>query len=199
MRARRTRSGSTANFPPRLAHAAGTQLRATSSYDRDVSKFAIVPLAPEATRAVRQAVLRPHQSLDELAEDEAPGTHAVGAYADGELVAVGLVAPDGESGGWRMRGMAAVPAVRGRGAGTAVLQALLDHARARGATRIWCDARTPALSLYERAGLRAVSEVFELPRIGPHVVMEWRAEAAGQDADAALRSGATRSRASAAP
>jgi hypothetical protein len=32
----------------------------------------------------------------------------------------------------------------------------------------------PAASLYERAGIRVVSEEFELPHIGPHVVMETR-------------------------
>jgi len=37
---------------------------------------------------------------------------------------------------------------------------------------VWCNARTPALSLYQRAGLAVVSEEFELPRIGPHFVME---------------------------
>ena len=55
-----------------------------------------------------------------------------------------------------------------------ILAALLAHALDRGATRIWCNARTPALSLYERAGMRAVSAQFELPLIGPHFVMELR-------------------------
>jgi len=39
---------------------------------------------------------------------------------------------------------------RGQGAGAAVLDALLAHALAAGAQRIWCNARTPARSLYER-------------------------------------------------
>jgi ribosomal protein S18 acetylase RimI-like enzyme len=73
--------------------------------------------------------------------------------------------------------MATVPAARGRGAGTAVLDALIAHASARGASRIWCNARLPARSLYERAGLGVVSERFELPEIGPHYVMERRLSA----------------------
>jgi ribosomal protein S18 acetylase RimI-like enzyme len=68
--------------------------------------------------------------------------------------------------------MAAAPDVRGRGAGTAVLAALVEHAVAHGATRIWCNARTAAISLYERAGFAVVSEQFEVPHIGPHVRME---------------------------
>ncbi len=56
--------------------------------------------------------------------------------------------------------------------GTLVLEALLRHASTHGARRIWCNARTPARSFYERAGLNVVSEVFEVPGIGPHFVME---------------------------
>jgi GNAT superfamily N-acetyltransferase len=85
-----------------------------------------------------------------------------------------MIAPDGEPGGWRIRGMATAPGARGKGAGAAVLDALLAYALAQGAQRIWCNARTPARSLYERAGLRVVSDEFELPDIGPHLLMEIR-------------------------
>ena len=128
----------------------------------------------ERTRALRQAVLRPHEAVEDMASSEASDAFAVGAFDGEELVSVGIIAPDGEPGGWRIRGMATVPAARGRGAGTAVLGALLRHARAVGAQRIWCNARTPAHRFYERAGFRVVSEEFELAMIGPHLVMELR-------------------------
>jgi ribosomal protein S18 acetylase RimI-like enzyme len=142
------------------------------------------PIAREITlaetRPLRHAVLRPHEAIEALAAEEPSGAFAVGVLAGGALVAVGFVAPDGEPGGWRIRGMATVAAARGKGAGSAVLEALLAHAAASGATRVWCNVRTPARSLYERAGLRAVSEEFELPQIGPHFVME--RSLAGDDA-----------------
>lgn len=129
-----------------------------------------VPVAQ--TRQLRQAVLRPHETLERLAAHEPADAFAVGAYAGDELISVGFVAPDGEVGAWRIRGMATAPQARGRGAGTLVLEALLGHATTHGARRIWCNARPPARSLYERAGLRVASEVFEIPANGPHVVME---------------------------
>lgn len=132
------------------------------------------PISVEQTRALRHAVLRPHESLEAVAAHEAPGSFAAGAFDAGELIAVGLVAPDGEPGGWRVRGMATTPHARGRGAGGAVLDALLAHAAAGGAQRVWCNARTPARSLYERAGFDVVSEEFQVPEIGPHLVMERR-------------------------
>jgi ribosomal protein S18 acetylase RimI-like enzyme len=129
-----------------------------------------VPLAQ--TRPLRQAVLRPHETVEQMAFHEPDSAFAVGAFDGEELIAVGFVAPDGDDGTWRVRGMAAAPQARGKGAGTLVLDALLHHAITHGARRIWCNARTPARSLYERAGLRVVSEEFEIRGIGPHFVME---------------------------
>jgi ribosomal protein S18 acetylase RimI-like enzyme len=124
------------------------------------------------TRPLRHAVLRPHEPVKSLASNEPFDAYAVGVFDGEALIAVGFVAPDGEPGAWRVRGMATAAAARGSGAGTAVLDALLRHAIDSGASRVWCNARTPARSLYERAGFRAVSEEFELPDIGPHFVME---------------------------
>jgi GNAT superfamily N-acetyltransferase len=107
----------------------------------------------------------------DLASHEPPEAFAVGAFEADRLVAVGLIGPEGEPGEWRVRGMATLPEMRGRGAGGAVLEALLDRARDSGATAVWANVRTPARTLYERAGLEVVSDQFELPQIGPHVVM----------------------------
>jgi GNAT superfamily N-acetyltransferase len=129
-----------------------------------------IPL--QATRALRQEVLRPHLPVEELAGHEPAGAVAFGAFADNELVAVGLVGPEGEPGDWRVRGMATRPDARGQSAGTQILNALVRHATAHGATRVWCNARVRALTLYQRAGFVIASEEFEPPDIGPHYRME---------------------------
>lgn len=156
-----------------------------------MTAFTVRPVPVADTRALRREVLRPHETVEQQVAGEAEGALAVGAFAPGgELVSVGLVAPGGEgAGGWRVRGMATAPAWRGRGAGSAVLAALVDHARAHGARRVWCNARTPALSLYARAGFVAVSDEFELPQLGPHRVMELRLDEAQRDAAAAAQWG----------
>jgi len=136
-----------------------------------------IPLAE--TRELRREVLRPYMTVDELAAHEPSGAVAFGAFEDDDLIAVGLVGPEGQPGDWRIRGMATKAKARGRGAGTSVLQALVRHAVDHGATRLWCNARTPALSLYERAGFRATSDEFETPRIGPHYRMELRTHPGG--------------------
>jgi GNAT superfamily N-acetyltransferase len=124
------------------------------------------------TRALRQAVLRPHESVEDMAAHEPAGGFAVGAFDGEALVSVGFIAADGEPGAWRIRGMATEAHARGGGAGRAVLDALVRHALAEGALRVWCNARVGAVPFYERAGFRVTSEEFELPDIGPHFVME---------------------------
>jgi GNAT superfamily N-acetyltransferase len=137
-----------------------------------VPELVLHPIPVDQTRVLRKAILRPRYTVEELAANEPAGAFAVGVFAGQELVAVGLVGREGEPGDWRVRGMATAPGARRRGAGTAVLNALLRHARAHGARRVWCNARIPARSLYERAGFRPGSDEFEQPETGPHVVME---------------------------
>jgi ribosomal protein S18 acetylase RimI-like enzyme len=138
----------------------------------DVAQFELRTIPVAETRALRREVLRPHQTVEELAGHEPPGAVAFGAFDAGALVAVGLVAPDGEPGDWRVRGMATAPRTRGRGAGSEILRALVRHAIAHGATRVWCNARTPALTLYQRVGFRVASDEFHPPGIGPHYRVE---------------------------
>ncbi|WP_445151764.1 GNAT family N-acetyltransferase [Baekduia sp. Peel2402] len=131
-------------------------------------------------RPLRQRVLRPHQTLAEqlFDGDQDPLAGHFAAYAsdgDDQPIGIASITPEGGPGAWRVRGMATDPERgRGTGAGGALLLACLDHARANGATRVWCNARTPARGFYERYGFVAEGEEFELPQIGPHYVMSLR-------------------------
>jgi GNAT superfamily N-acetyltransferase len=135
-------------------------------------QFELRAVSLAETRNLRQEVLRPHQAVEDLAGHEPPGAVAFGAFQGSNLIAVGLVGPDGEPGEWRVRGMATAPEARGRGAGSAILHALVQHAIAHGARRVWCNARTTALTLYQRAGFAVASDEFEPPDLGPHYRME---------------------------
>lgn len=143
-------------------------------------------VAADVVRPLRRRVLRPHQTLAEqvFAGDDAPEAAHFAAFDDaGEVMGIASITPEAKPGGpdgatardFRIRGMATDPERgRGTGAGGAVLLAALDHARAHGATRVWCNARTPARGFYERYGFVAEGEEFELPGIGPHYVMSLR-------------------------
>jgi ribosomal protein S18 acetylase RimI-like enzyme len=132
----------------------------------------------ETVRPLRRTVLRPHQRAEDLVYpgDDAPGTlHAI-VREDEAVVGVATVSRephprDPQPGDWRVRGMATDPAARGTGIGAALLAACVEHARAEGGRRVWCNARTPARGFYERAGFAVEGEEFELPGIGPHHLM----------------------------
>ena len=130
---------------------------------------------PEETVDLRQRVLRPHWTTDQMraASDPAP---TIAVYVDDRVVATANVRPEGmpddpREGDWRLRGMASEPELRGRGYGAAALRGALDHVRENGGRRVWCNARTGAMGFYERHGFTVVGEEFDLPDAGSHYLM----------------------------
>lgn len=135
----------------------------------------IRPVTAEEVRPLRHTVLRPGQAFEETvyAGDDA-GVH-LGAFDGDRLVGIASLyeeaRPDGPAGGWRLRGMATDIGVRGGGFGAALLAGCVEHVAGAGGTELWCNARMPAVGFYRRAGFEVVSEEFDVPGIGPHVVM----------------------------
>lgn len=133
-------------------------------------------VSAEEVRPLRHSVLRPGQAFDETAYpgDDA-GVHLGAFDAGGRLVGIASLYREdragGPAGGWRLRGMATDAGVRGAGFGAAVLAAAIDHVAAEGGTELWCNARLPAVGFYRRTGFDVVSDEFDVPGIGPHLVM----------------------------
>jgi predicted GNAT family N-acyltransferase len=135
-------------------------------------------VAAEVTYELRRAVLRPGGGDVVWAGDEDPATfHLAARTADGSVVGVVRFSPapcpwraDARA-PWQLRGMATDPAVRGSGAGRALVVAGTAAVAARGGDLVWCDARTAAVGFYELMGFTVVSEPFDKPGIGPHLGM----------------------------
>jgi GNAT superfamily N-acetyltransferase len=129
---------------------------------------------------LRQRVLRPHQTIEELRadSDDGPDTGNFAAFVHDEVVSTACVrreAPPWDVGAtpaWRVRGMATDDRWRGQGAGALLLDAVITHVRRHGGGLVWCNARVPALRFYERAGFRTRGEEWDDPLIGPHIAME---------------------------
>jgi predicted GNAT family N-acyltransferase len=139
-------------------------------------------VAPEVTYELRGAVLRPHGGEIIWAGDEDPATfHLAARDAVGRVVGVVRFSPapcpwrvGGDAmaaAAWQLRGMATDAAVRGSGAGRALLEDGLTRVAARGGDLVWCDARTSAAGFYARFGFTVVTGEFDKPGIGPHVGM----------------------------
>lgn len=146
------------------------------------SDVTVGPAPVGDTLALRQRVLRPHETLAQLrvAGDDGPRSlHVVARTADGTVVGTASVWPEaapwdtGGAAAWRLRGMATAEGWRGAGVGGRLLDAVIDHVAAHGGGVFWCNARIPAQRFYERAGLVTRGEPWDDPDIGPHVRM-WR-------------------------
>lgn len=124
---------------------------------------------------LRSEVLRPLHPLEDCRFPLDGESKHFGAFQRSELVSIVSVHPEarfGESKAWRVRGMATSPRVQSKGAGGAVLKALVEWARAEKVPLLWCNAREKAIPFYERNGFTVESELFDLPGVGPHKVMK---------------------------
>ena len=139
---------------------------------------------PARTFPLRQAVLRPMLSLEEVARRDVPGLTFAALDERDEVLSSGTllqdvppaVVPAGATAGrtsFRLRFMATWSDHRSTGLGATVLQALTDHIASTGGGLLWCNAREGAVAFYERAGFVTAGARFVEADIGGHFVM-WR-------------------------
>jgi ribosomal protein S18 acetylase RimI-like enzyme len=149
-------------------------------------------IAASETHDLRRRVLRDGDAKAVVVwprDDEPTTTHYGACDASGRIVAIGTIYAQAlaENAGdravtvgvaverqFQFRGMASDASVRGSGAGKAVLDALIAHARREAPAVLWCNARVAAIGFYARAGMQIVSERFEIAGVGPHHVMAMR-------------------------
>ncbi len=114
-------------------------------------------------RAIRTAVFVNEQKIPaELDSDaaDANAVHAVAFNRFGMALATGRWI-EGAPGQVRLGRMAVVAALRGSGVGGAVLQALMQAARASGKTEVLLHAQASAVPFYRQAGFAAAGAPFE--------------------------------------
>jgi predicted GNAT family N-acyltransferase len=144
-----------------------------------VSAIETRPIRATETYELRHRILRPHQPLSACAYpcDTAPGALHIGSFLNERLIGIGSLLPDprdyaAHPTSWRLRGMAVQQDMRGTGAGGKILQALIDYARTQLLpAEIWCNGRANVKGFYERFGFVQEGDLFDLPDIGPHVLL----------------------------
>ncbi len=147
------------------------------------TRFTVTTLTGDDTRELRRVVLRPHLPPGSPMPGDGPDVVHIGALDtlnSGALASTCVIFAEPWPGpelpevdastGWRLRGMATDPALRGAGAGAAVLIGAQDYARERSCQVLWCQARESAVGFYLRAGWQGVGELFAT-EIGPHLLM----------------------------
>lgn len=121
-----------------------------------------VPL--EMVWLMRREVMYPGEEIDFVKlEDDQKGLHW-GLYEAGKLISViSLFERDGVL---QFRKFATVKYLQGKGYGTALLQYVIDWAKKNGMKSIWCNARTSAMALYEKFGMKQSGPGWEKYGIG---------------------------------
>ncbi len=119
-------------------------------------------------KPVRQAVFIEEQGISPDLEwdglDEAC-RHALALSSSGEAIGCGRIMADGHIGR-----IAVLPSWRNRKVGTAIVEALLNHARAHGYPAVDVDAQTHATPFYRMFGFEEEGETF-LDAGLPHIKM----------------------------
>lgn len=130
---------------------------------------------PDEVVDLRWKVLRagrPREDAIWKGDDAADTRHWLADH-DGRVVGIATVlnSPMPETPGapagpwtWQLRGMATHPDWQGTGVGRKVLSAVERDV----GDGLWCNARTTAVPFYEKAGWVCVSDVFDIPGVGPH-------------------------------
>jgi GNAT superfamily N-acetyltransferase len=117
--------------------------------------LAAAPMAFGSTLAREEAF--PGHVWDERATQGAAGADTVTCVAEDGDHWVGLVTGRAEGERFDLFGMFVEPEARGRGVGTALVEAVVAWARAQGAARLYLGVTSTnhtAIALYERCGFR---------------------------------------------
>ena len=125
------------------------------------------PADDAAVRAVRGAVFTDEQGIDAALDFDGSDAGCLEAVArvEGRAVGTGRITADGHVGR-----MAVLSPWRGHGVGAALLEALVEAARAAGIVEVDLNAQCTAAGFYERLGFRTAGEPFDEVGI-PHVRM----------------------------
>jgi GNAT superfamily N-acetyltransferase len=110
------------------------------------------------TWPVRHEVMYPDLPLEAvILEDEEEGLH-FGLYVDNQLKSI--VSLFWQEDIYRFRKFATLAKEQGRGYGSALLRHIIQYAKDRGGSKIWCNARLSASGFYAQFGFKITGEYF---------------------------------------
>jgi predicted GNAT family N-acyltransferase len=130
------------------------------------------------TYPIRHKMLRPGRPVEtcHFEGDDNDLTFHLGAYINEELASIASFYfkshPEiEEEHQYQLRGMATLPEHQNKGLSRALLRTAFPIIQNNHVNLLWCNARTSAQGFYEKVGFEVVSDVFDIPDVGPHVVM----------------------------
>lgn len=108
--------------------------------------------------------------------DNDDGTFHFGAYEDKNIIGcVSLMKKTHpefhQNETYQLRGMAVLSDYRQKGIGKQLLDFATDHLLKKNINLVWCNVRTSALSFYQKNHFFTKGSEFNIPDVGPHILM----------------------------
>lgn len=138
----------------------------------------VLRISAQDTYDIRHQMLRQGRPKEEVhfPHDDDDQTFHLGAFIEGKLVSVASFyfenhpdLPDEYQ--YRLRGMATLADHQHIGLSSALLKMAFPIIKQNLCTLLWCNARTSAMGFYQKVGFEKVGEEFDIPTVGPHVLM----------------------------
>lgn len=131
------------------------------------------------TRTIRSLILRPGQDISTCIypHDDDEDSFHLAVFVDGNKACIASFYKENnpafeEQNQYRFRGMATLENYRNQGLASALLKNAFDRLRAMKVDLVWCNARINALGLYQKLNMDICSEEFDIPGIGPHLLLK---------------------------
>lgn len=130
------------------------------------------------THTIRHKMLRQDFTREEciFPGDEDEQSFHLGGFIEGKLVSVASFyfekhpdLPDEYQ--YRLRGMATLEEHQKLGLSSALLKMAFPIIKQNQCSMLWCNAREFAVGYYQQVGFEKVGESFDIPGIGPHLLM----------------------------
>lgn len=123
-------------------------------------KFRIEEVSADVVWPVRHTVMYPDMDFESIKlEEDADGIH-LALYGDDVNTLISVVSLFKNQGELQFRKFATFNEYQGRGYGSALLNYIIEYAKANGINRIWCNARKNATGFYKRAGFQETNQEF---------------------------------------
>ncbi len=138
----------------------------------------IKEIATSDTYLVRHPVLRAGKPFEScyFDGDDLEATHHFGLYLNSELVGILSLFEKNNpvfvaQKQYQIRGMAVLQQQQKAGFGKSLINHSEEFAISQNISLIWFNARVEAVGFYEKMGYQKKGVTFEIPNVGPHIVM----------------------------
>lgn len=139
---------------------------------REATVEEILPLRIEVLRGGKNEP-SPHHD-----EDPLYGTFHLAFEENNQIIGIASLHPvphpQFPTNGYKLRGMAVLPEHQNKSIGKKIMHAAEHKLKRLNIPYIWCNARQIAFPFYEKLGFQFISDIFDIPLIGPHrQMLKW--------------------------